>query len=59
MHQYTPIYTPIHTNPIDYKGGAAEGRPPFVVERIGVYIYVYIGVCIGVYIGVYAVVYVL
>ncbi len=40
---------------MDYKGGAAAGRrPPFVVDRIGVYICAYIGVYIGVCIAAYA-----
>ena len=57
----TNTCTNIYTNLIDYRGGAAEGRPPFVIHIIGVYIGVYIcvhigvciGACIGVYIGVY------
>ncbi len=40
IHTYTYIYIHIHTKDVDYKGGAAFGRPPFVVDKLGMYTYV-------------------
>ena len=49
----TNTYTNTYTNIIDYKGGATEGRPSFIIYIIGTCIGICIGTCTGVCIGIY------